>query len=561
MLKEIIMLTKADVQKVLTSTKKLNPQRIKLHKLTDYTPEEMYLIYYELEAPLCDNINCINFGDKLPFKTFTKGYLDYCNAKCSNSSIKRISKIKETQETLYGGLYMNSEEFINEKKQKTLDEFGVEYYFQTDEFKSKSKKTIIERYGVDNISKDELIKKKKISTCLENYGVENPSQVMSLQDKKIETCVNKYHNYHFNGTTIDRERYPNTLIKKHIHNIIDLNQEYLNDNFIIGEFFDVKSAMSYFNVSYNIFAKTKTKFSLPPFLFNKKYTQSTIYNLFNNALLNDRQFIKPLEIDILSHENKLAIEYNGLMFHSYGVSKYSMFNNSEQENSKYHLNKTELVEEKGYQLFHIFENEWLEDNKKEIWKSMINSKLGLTERIYARKCIIKEVTNSVVREFLIMNHIQGNVNSSINYGLYYEDELVSLMTFGHARFSKKYEYELLRFCNKINTTVVGGFSKILKHFERVHTPKSLVSYANRRWSTGKVYEVNGFEFSHNSIPNYFYFKEDSNILESRNKFQKHKLKNILESFDETLSEKDNMFLNGYRRIYDCGNIVYYKEYK
>ena len=132
------------------------------------------------------------------------------------------------------------------------------------------------------------------------------------------------------------------------------------------------------------------------------------------------------------------------------------------------------------------------------------------------------------------------------------------MTFGKCRFDKKHEWELLRFCNKLGYHIPGGASKLLRYFERNYQPKSLVSYADRRWSQGKVYENLGFTFSHASAPNYWYWKNLK--LESRIKYQKHKLKDLLEIFDENKTEVENMRDNGYKQIYDCGNLVYEKIY-
>ena len=110
----------------------------------------------------------------------------------------------------------------------------------------------------------------------------------------------------------------------------------------------------------------------------------------------------------------------------------------------------------------------------------------------------------------------------------YNDELVAIMSFGKSRFSNKYEWEMLRFCTKLNYHIPGGAGKLLKHFERTHKPKSLVSYADRRWSNGNMYKQLGFTLDHVSAPDYWYFNSYSNmILKSRMQFQKHMLKNIL----------------------------------
>ena len=262
-------------------------------------------------------------------------------------------------------------------------------------------------------------------------------------------------------------------------------------------------------------------------------------------------------MDILVPERKFAIEYNGNSFHSFGINTYTPLNNADEESIKKdnHLNKTEMCEDLGIQLFHIFSS----DNQ-EIWKSMISNKLGLSRKIPGRKTIVKEVPNKEAKEFQEFNHLQGSVNASVKLGLYYNDELVSLMTFGKSRYTKTAEYELIRFCSLRNTTVQGGASKLLKYFERNYSPESIVSYANRRWSTGNLYKQLGFNLSHISKPNYFYFRGNDGALESRVKFQKHKLSKILEKFDCNKTETENMYENDYRKIYDSGNLVFIKNF-
>ena len=135
------------------------------------------------------------------------------------------------------------------------------------------------------------------------------------------------------------------------------------------------------------------------------------------------------------------------------------------------------------------------------------------------------------------------------------------MTFGKCRFDKKHEWELLRFCNKLGYHIPGAASKLLKHFEHVCKPKSLVSYADRRWSQGKLYRALGFKLDHASAPDYWYFRpQNTSAVYSRIRFQKHKLPKMLEHFDSRKTEVQNMAENGYCRIFDCGNIVFEKTY-
>jgi hypothetical protein len=186
---------------------------------------------------------------------------------------------------------------------------------------------------------------------------------------------------------------------------------------------------------------------------------------------------------------------------------------------------------------------------------MLLSKIGKNKnRIFARKCEIKFIDNKEASIFMENNHIQGQCKSSINIGLYYKKKLVSAMTFGKSRFNKNYNYELLRYCNVLNTTIIGGFSKCLKFFKN-NFIGTVISYADKRYSNGNIYLKNNFKLINESLPNYFYFK-NANILENRIKYQKHKLKNILEIFDSNLTEWENMQLNDYDRIWDCGNLVF-----
>lgn len=119
---------------------------------------------------------------------------------------------------------------------------------------------------------------------------------------------------------------------------------------------------------------------------------------------------------------------------------------------------------------------------------------------------------------------------------------------------------MLRFCCKQGYHIPGAAGKLLKYFEKTYSPKSLVTYADKRWSSGNIYYKLGFNFIRNSPPNYWYFKDRTDVLLSRVNFQKHKLKDKFEKFDPLKSEVKNMKDNGYYRIFDCGNMVFEKIY-
>jgi Zn finger protein HypA/HybF involved in hydrogenase expression len=273
-------------------------------------------------------------------------------------------------------------------------------------------------------------------------------------------------------------------------------------------------------------------------------------NGIHNVVQSWRGFGK--ELDIWIPDKNLAIEYNGVYWHS------SKDRKTDSEKESQHLFKTTMCEDNNINLLHIFDIEWNSLQGKKIWKSVILNKLGLCKtKIYARKCQIATISGSDAKSFFNNNHLQGAVSGAfLNIGLIYDDELVAVGSFAKARFNKNKSYELLRFASVCDTTVTGGFSRIINEFSRNHKG-SLLSYANRRWSQGGVYNQTGFKLLSMSDPCYYY--TNFKTVWHRTSFQKHKLSKKLQNFDNSLSAVDNMYNNGYARIWDCGTYVFEKD--
>ena len=506
-------------------------------------------------------------------------FLKYLNADAQQ-------KIEMSNLVKYGTKsVMQVQDIKNKYKKSIKDKFGDEIYYKTETFKEKRKNSLIKHFGTDNFHssedflkrKDEINnkvketkrkkynnenynnRKKATETCLEKYGVENYAQTQEYKIKSEKTNIEKYGVSHFSRAPEHKNKIKESNLNKygthsvsqiHILNFENLNEEFVRQNFIKDSRFLINDFEEYFNIiCRNTSLTYKKQFNIiEPNKSNTCKTQQIIYDSIRveNKIFNDHHLGK--ELDIYIPDYNLAIEYDGLMFHSEGEFIHPKFNGPDKN---YHLKKTELCLENNIQLFHIFEGEDLD-----LWLSMINSKLGLNNKIFARKCIIKELKSKETIEFLNENHLQGFCHAKINVGLFYEDKLVSVMSFSEPRFNKKYEYELIRFASKRNYTVIGGASKLWKYFVNKYNPNSVITYANRRFSNGDLYYKLGFTFIEKTQPNYFYFKHGDLKLYNRVKFQKHKLKNILEIYDENLSEAENMFNNDYRRIYDCGNLKF-----
>lgn len=254
--------------------------------------------------------------------------------------------------------------------------------------------------------------------------------------------------------------------------------------------------------------------------------------------IKDNDQIKPKELDIYIPERDLAIEFNGILWHSSfgGVTKFD------------HSKKYQLCKEKGIQLLQVFDDEWRE--KKDIWKSIIKNKLKISpNKVYARKCIVKEINSKEARKFLEENHLHGFVGGA-HLGLFYENSIVMSLTYGKSRFENC--YEISRICTKIDYTVPGGMSKLLKRLPAGR----YTTYSDLRFSTENAYG-NTLNYLYTTEPGYFWVDSSGMHRLSRNKTQKHMLAKLLDDkFNPEKSERINMMNAGYHIIHDCGHAKY-----
>ena len=410
----------------------------------------------------------------------------------------------------------------------------------------KRKQTILRKYGVEFPSQNKSILEKIKQTNQRKYGTDWGFQSQEIKEKAKQTNLDKYCTLHHSQKHLDLE-----TIEK-LNDIDWLKNQHYKEKLpitTIAKMIGVtpRSVFVRFernNLVVKNWGGSQKQIEVIDFL-------KSIYK--GEIRTNDRTLIAPKEVDIYLPEENLAIEFDGTYWHSFDRQETI-------EEKQYHLNKTIDCREKGVQLLHIWEYEWESSSKKEIWKSILSNKLNLDSVVlYGRKCQVKDVSSKECRLFLDENHLQGYAASRHNLGLYYNDQLVSLMTFGKPRFSNKYDWEMIRFCNRKGIRIIGGAGKLLHHFSKKYNG-TIVSYADRRIFDGNLYESLGFQKVSESAPNYRYFHNaDPTKTLSRIRCQKHKLSLLLKEFTILMSESQNMFNNGYRRIWDCGNLVYMKE--
>ena len=508
------------------------------------TEEEIDLIYQRFAniLKISDKIDCVKQAIRFVMNGFTELSkckvcgkelsLDYTLERRSYCSIKCRKVDKDT--------------WTKKMKETSLKRYGAVSNLCTTEFKEKAKATYLKKYGVDNARKSKIVQNKIKETNLKRYG--NVCALHGSNSEKIKNIfIEKYG--------VDSPaKLPKTLLKNKeriytlIFNIIT-NNNIVTPLFTLDEALTLNSFKFKCNKCNNIFETEKLSihaqrcFKCHP--LHKPVIEQEIADFLLSLSVqikrNDRQIIKPLELDIVIPEKKIAIEFNGDYWHSVQAGT----------DKNYHLIKTKMCEEAGYRLIHIFEHEWYFQQK--LIKEKLKAILGVEqEKVYARKCIVKEIDVKEKNEFLNKYHIQGEDKSKIKLGLFYKDELIAVMTFGNSRFNTSIKYELIRYATSKH--VIGGAGKLLTYF-RKHYPGSIITYADRRFSTGNMYEKLGFKFLHDTHPNYWWVKD--NLIYSRYKTMKSNLDKILgDKFDINKTEYENMTANGFYQLFDCGNKVY-----
>lgn len=495
---------------------------------------------------------------------------------------EKKAKIRQTNLERYGSeLYVQSQDWKEKTVATNLEKFGVEFVSQNEDVRAKIRETNLMKFGgVAPACNPEVVDKMR-RTNLERYGAECSLSNSSVAEKREETWNERYGGHPLANKDIISERKSTNLEKYGSEHYMTSpvyfapwyekwKQRFagkVEPLFTAEEFHGVNCKEEYrwrcckcggefkSHIYTTCFDPDEKMLPRCPVCHPLEGGVSSgeldmlefVKSVYGGEVVGkDRKVIHPQELDIYIPEKKVAIEFDGLYWHSEKQGK----------DESYHVGKTEACEKDGVRLVHVFEDEWR--FKRQIVEDRIRSILGVGQkRIFARKCSVVEVSAKDCNAFLDANHIQGADGAPVRLGLLHEGEMVAVMTFGKPRFSKRYDWELIRFASRLGLHVVGGASKLLKHFRSLHSG-SIVSYADRRYSDGGLYEKLGFSLKNISQPNYWYVKNFEKL--SRYACQKHRLPKLLgDGFNPELSEAENMKENGWCRMYDCGNYVYVIE--
>lgn len=510
------------------------------------TSLEKYGVEYSFQSDeIKDKIKLTNI-DRYGFDSAVKS--DVVKNKTKETNLKKYgteyalqsdiirNKSKETSLEKYGFEYPSqSPEVQNKIKESNIRNNGVEYPQQSDEIKKITKANNIERWGVDNPMKFGIFKEKSKVTSLEKYGTEYPIQNIKVLEKRIKNNIEKWGVSNNSQSDIMRSDYKISQCDGYV--------KYVGNS--ISLFNCIKCGNNFEINTDNFFSRKKQNIDLcticNPIGDSSSIKESDLSDFISSIYSGEiiRRYRDGLEIDIYLPDIKVGFEFNGLYWHS-----------AEYKDKNYHIDKTNHFKELGIKVIHIWEDDW--NFKKDIIKSQVKNWVGKSEnKIFARNCQVREVLDiKEYKNFLNDNHIQGYVNSKKRIGLYFNSKLVSLMTFDNFEGREKMEiseWNLSRFCNRLNTNVVGGASKLLNFFIKNIHPTRIISYANIDWSDGGLYNKLGFKLISISNPDYKYIIGGKRMNKSG--YRKSKLKT-------TLTESSFMQTNGFNRIYDCGKMKF-----
>lgn len=511
-IQEIYTLSKGNAKTVLLYLRKEDTYKEFVNE-TCYLPENISKSerYYCWLNKLTELPKCPVCGKPKKFHKVDKGYFSTCGDKICKSSL--IAKANKE--------YPRDWKRIQEKMKSTYKaKTGYEHNMQNPEFKKKFFEDYKQKHNGDSCG---VQSKKAIQNLYKSLGKKHEESNELLINKltKMNYTFIKFTDYGENNLIVKCNRCENTF--------------QINRSYVYGHY------------------KHSLFFFCPYCDINKQHT------IFENSVLNEiKSFYdgeiltnyrniteESIECDIVLEKEKIAIECNGLYWHS---DKF--------RDKKYHYNKKQKIENAGYNLIQIWEDDWYDKTKHDIIISRIKNKLGLSTKIYARQCKICIIPADICNSFLNENHLQGAIQSTYKLGLFYNNDLVEVMAIGKQRkliSGNRKTFELYRLCTKKGYNVIGGFSKLLSFFKNEHKGETLISYVDCDWCklVNTSYVQVGFKLQKYTEPNYWWCKT---IRENRLKYTKQRL--VKKGYNPELSETEIMKQNGYFKIYGSGNLLY-----
>ena len=467
----------------------------------------LYMFYNGIDnIPLCEEC-----GKPVKFHGYIYGFSKFCCPTCAGKNEEVQNKLKQSLISNHGENY--KEQIIKKIADTKQKKYGDSKYNNL----AKSKQTCLEKYGVDNPMKNDLIKEKSKQTCLEKYGNEYyfASEAFlknknGYVEKTKQTCLEKYGGLNCMSNPIVKNKVKQTCLEKY-----GVEWNCMRP--------DAKNSRNFNSVPNESFANLLNQYNIE---YEREYH------------LNGKSY--DFKVD------NYLIEINPSPTHNINWNPYG----GKLMNKDYHLEKTELAKHNGYNVINVWD--W-DDMDKILY--LIYKK----ESIYARNCILKEIKAKECNDFLNKYHLQNTCKGqSVKIGLYYNDILVSVMTFGKPRYNKKYEWELLRLCFHKDYKIVGGSEKMFKYFISNYNPNSIISYCDNSKFNGDVYDKLGFILNTKKITpsrHWYNYKTHMHITDNLLR-QKGYDKLFNTNYGKGTDNHDLMIKNNFIEIYDAGQLTY-----
>ena len=506
---------------------------------------------------------CPVCGKETPFLKISRGYQKCCSQSCGSRNA--YEKVVATRIERYGvaNFFQNksihkkaeknahSEEANKKKIETSQKHYGVDNPAQSEVVQSKIQQTNLERYGSRAYNHT-----KGRQTMKEKYGYEHALQVPEIKAKQEQTCMEKFGVYnwfpielHHKDIFLNDTKFKEYIIDKYNENNKKrLRKKDINEYFNTNCIFKLKELhlMKYVQQHES---KLENKFKE---LFN---THNIEYDWRNRSIIDGPNGKSHCyELDFYLPKYKIGIEINDIGTHNMNTLINSYYG------KKYHVYKTNACKEKDIRLIHIWEWE-IHKNFDKISTWLLNILNTDKTIVYGRKCQIKIVNVDEEKYFLNMYHLQGYTKSSICLGLYFNDELLEIMSFTKPRFTKKYEYELVRLCTKYNYSIIGGTEKLFNYFIKNYDPISIISYCDYSKFSGNIYQKIGMDFNKLSNPTIIYCNYYMNVI-NESILNKYGIDNLLGThYGLHTNNKELIIKEGYLPIPNCGNLIYtYKKH-
>ena len=455
----------------------------------------------QTKAAVLEKYGVENISQSLEFK-------EKISAGLKAVSEQSKAKVSATMKARYGGMGTAAPE-IRKKIESTMQErYGVSNPDQLPDFRKKisdalKSEEVIEKkkrasrakYGVDYPTQSEEVQKIMSETFLERYGVPYSGQIPGTREKAAQTCMERYGVSNAMLLPESMEKARQSMLENQTGRVSQINLKFI------------------------------------------ERLKSEGFNPYSEFYIGRKSF------DCALIDEKIVIEIDPSYTHSSLPNHWT----SEGKDPNYHLERTRIAEEAGYRCIHIFD--W------DSWDAVINM-LKTDEIVYARKCKMQEIDERSASKFINEHHIQGKVSGTKRaYALFYKGEMVEVMTFGKARYNKKYQWELLRLCTRTGTKVTGGASRLFKQFLIDEKPESIISYCDLAKFRGDVYTQLGFKLDHKSSPAKVWSKGSKYITD--NLLRQRGFDQLFNTqYGKGTSNEELMISHGWLPVCDCGQAVF-----